>query len=56
MDVRVTGEAASPHDAFIRIRAGSQGLARLQVVGVQEIGVALLAQERNRRDQQRVLI
>ena len=56
MDVGVTGEAASPHDAFIRIRAGSQGLPRLQVVRVQEIRVALLAQERNRRHQQRALI
>ena len=56
MNVRVAGEAASPHDAFIRIRAGSQGLPRLQVVRVNEIGVALLAQEGNRRDQQRILI
>ena len=56
MDVGMTGEAASPHDAFIRIRAGSQGLPRLQVVRVHEIGVALLAQEGNRRDQQRILI
>ena len=56
MNVCVTGEAASTHEAFIRIRAGPQGLTGLQVVRVQEIGVALLAEERNRRDQQRALI
>ena len=56
MNIRVTSEAASPHDAFIGIRAGSQGLPRLQVVRVNKIGMALLAQERNRRDQQCVLI
>ena len=56
MDVGMTGEAASPHDAFIRIRAGSQGLPRLQVVRVQEIRMTLLTQERNRCDQQRALI
>src|SRR5258708_26089874 len=56
VNVGVTGEAASSHDAFIRVRTGSQGLPRLQVVRVQEIGMALLAEERNRRDQQRALI
>ena len=56
MNVRVTTEAAAPHDAFIRFRPGSQGLPRLQVIWMQEIGMALLAQEGNRRDQQRALI
>lgn len=56
MNVGVTGEAAASHDAFIRYQAGSQGLTRLQVIRVQEIGMALLAEKWNRRDQQRALI
>ena len=56
MNIRVTGDAAASHDAFIRHRTGSQGLLCLQIVRVQEIRVALLAEERNRRDQQRALI
>src|SRR6202035_5249087 len=56
VNVRVAGQAPSPHDAFMRTRAGSQGLPRLQVVRVNEIGMALLAQEGNRRDQQHILI
>jgi len=45
VNVRVTTEAAAPHDAFIRFRPGSQGLPGLQVVRMQEIGMALLAEE-----------
>ena len=56
MNIRVTGEAASPHDALIRSRPRAQGLPRLQVVRVQKIRMTLLTQEGNRRDQQRVLI
>ena len=52
----MTGQAPTAHHPFIGMNARAQGLARLQVVRMQEIGMTLLAKEGNRRDQQRVLI
>ena len=56
MNVGVTREASSAQHSLIGIQTGTQGLAPLQVVRVQEIRMTLLAEERNRRDQQRALI
>ena len=52
----MTGQASSAHYPLIRLHARAQGLARLQVVRMQEVRMALLAEEGNRRDQQSVLI
>ena len=56
MDVRVTGQAASAHHPLIGMNTRAQGLAGLQVVWMKPIGMTLLAEEGNRRDQQRALI
>ena len=56
MNVGVTREASSAQYSLIGMQTGTQGLARLQVVRVQEIRMTLLAEERNRRDQQRALV
>jgi hypothetical protein len=56
VNVGVTREASPAQHSLIRMQTGTQGLARLQVVRVQEIRMTLLAEERNRRDQKRVLV
>ena len=56
MNVGVTREASSAQHSLIGMQTGTYGLARQQIVRVIEIRVTLLAEERDRRDQQRALI
>src|SRR3546814_19087133 len=52
----MAADAAATHQAFVRRHAIGQRAANLQVVGMAYVRVALLAQERDRRDQQRMLV
>lgn len=56
MDVRVTGEATTAHELWLRIRANGGTLAGLQRSGVIAGRMALLAKNRYGGDQQRVLV
>src|ERR1700722_17411535 len=56
VNVGVTREACPAQHSLVGIQSGTQGLARLQVVRMQEIRMTLLAEERYRRDQQRALV
>ena len=52
----MTGQAGPAHDAFIRIGSSRQRIGCLQVVRMALVRVTLLTQERQRSDQQSVLI
>ena len=56
MNVGVTREATPAQHSLIGMQTSTYGLARLQVVRVLEIRMTLLAEEGNRRDQQRALV
>ena len=52
----MTRETAATEHTHVGMQSAAQRLLGLQVVGMQDVGVALLTQEGNGRQQQRVLI
>src|SRR6266446_9060731 len=56
MNVRVAGNAAAAHDPLIGMQTSGKRLRRVQIVRMALLGVALLTQERDGCDKQRVLV
>ena len=56
VDVCVAGDASSPHGALVGMQPGGERVGRMHVIRMAQARMALLAQERNRRDQQGLLV